>query len=121
MISSENVMVTGVGGGGLGEQLLKALRLSSVSYRIIGTDITPLSKGLLEADVFEILPRADHSSYISAVLELCEKHSVKAIFYLMKIFSITNIVNFTGQVVVVSIKNRPFKKDFFFSCVREFT
>ena len=36
------VMVTGVGGGGNGEQLVKALRLARTNYRIIGADITPL-------------------------------------------------------------------------------
>ena len=31
-----SVLVTGVGGGGLGEQLIKALRLSSLNLKIIG-------------------------------------------------------------------------------------
>lgn len=35
------ILVTGIGGGGNGEQVLKALRLAKDSdYTIIGTDIT---------------------------------------------------------------------------------
>ena len=44
------VMVTGVGGGGHGEQILKALRLASTEYEIVGSDMSPLSKGLQDID-----------------------------------------------------------------------
>lgn len=39
------VMVTGVGGGGNGEQLVKALRLARTNYRIIGADIHHYRRG----------------------------------------------------------------------------
>ena len=76
-----NVLVTGVGGGGHGEQIIKALRLSSLGYRIIGTDMSPMSKGLQEVDVAEMTPPAGDSSYVDALLALCDKHDVKALFH----------------------------------------
>src|SRR5437870_11337159 len=75
------VLVTGVGGGGLGEQLLKALRLAEHRYRIIGTDISPLSKGLGEVDVPYLVPRADDPSYVHALLEICGKEHIQALFH----------------------------------------
>jgi len=75
------VMVTGVGGGGHGEQIIKALRLAKTRYRIIGTDMSPMSKGLVEVDQPYVLPAASDASYLPAILELCRKHRVKALFH----------------------------------------
>jgi carbamoyl-phosphate synthase large subunit len=76
-----NILVTGVGGGGLGEQLIKALRLSTISCKIFGGDITPLSKGLCDVDVPCILPSAGSENYISEVLKLCNDNKIHALFY----------------------------------------
>lgn len=75
-----NVMVTGVGGGGVGEQVLKCLRLSSVDYFIIGGDMNRNSKGLLEVDIPYILPSAKDRDYVTILLEICRKHHVEALF-----------------------------------------
>lgn len=74
-------MVTGVGGGGHGEQILKALRLAETDYEITATDASPLSSGLVHADQAAIVPPASDSGYISALLELCERHSVRVVFH----------------------------------------
>jgi len=74
------VMVTGVAGGGVGEQIIKALRLSEINYRIVGTDITPYSKGLMEVDAPYLLPPASDPSYIDKLLALCRAEKVQAIF-----------------------------------------
>ena len=74
------VMVTGVGGGGNGEQLLKCLKLSNNNYTIIGGDMSSVSKGLLEVDIPYILPPANDKTYIETVMHLCDKHDVKALF-----------------------------------------
>jgi len=74
------VMVTGVGGGGLGEQLIKALRLSDIKYRIVGADISPRSKGLMEVDIPCLLPPAKDPGYINSLLRICLEHNVKALF-----------------------------------------
>lgn len=74
------VLITGVGGGGNGEQLLKALRLSDLPYHIVGADITPLSKGLFAADEKVILPPATEPNYIDELIKACRLHQIDALF-----------------------------------------
>ncbi|GAH57835.1 unnamed protein product [marine sediment metagenome] len=73
-------MVTGIGGGCLGEQIIKALRLAPVKYEIIGGDMSSLSKGLMEIDCPYLLPQASHPDYIDCLLSVFEKHNVRALF-----------------------------------------
>jgi carbamoyl-phosphate synthase large subunit len=73
------VLVTGVGGGGLGEQILKALRLADTAYKVIGTDVGSNSKGLMEVDEAEIVPPALDPAYTRALLAICERHQVSAV------------------------------------------
>jgi carbamoyl-phosphate synthase large subunit len=75
------VMVTGVGGGGHGEQILKALRMAETPYEIVGGDMSPYSIGLLEVDHPYLLPPAKDPRYIEALLKVCRKHGVKALFH----------------------------------------
>jgi carbamoyl-phosphate synthase large subunit len=81
MKKSITVMVTGIGGGGHGEQILKALKMSEKQYTIVGGDMSSHSKGLMEVDHPYLLPPASHQEYISAVLAVCKKHEVKALFH----------------------------------------
>ncbi len=74
------VLVTGVGGGGNGEQLLKALRLSDLNYHIIGADITPKSKGLYAADEQHILLPASDPAYYENLMETCRKAHADVLF-----------------------------------------
>ena len=70
------VLVTGVGGGGNGEQLVKALRLSSIPYRVVGTDLTVSAAQQSGTDHCEALPRANDPDYLEALLDVCERHKV---------------------------------------------
>ena len=74
------VMVTGVGGGGNGEQLVKALKMSDKNYYLIGADITPISKGLFLVDKKRILPPASDPDYIETLLQVCKEEGVQALF-----------------------------------------
>ncbi|MDD1779008.1 MAG: ATP-grasp domain-containing protein [Candidatus Helarchaeota archaeon] len=74
------VMVTGVGGGGIGEQILKALRLADNPYEIVGCDISSYSSGLKKVDHPYVVPPARDQGYIEVILEICRKHAVKALF-----------------------------------------
>jgi len=74
-------MVTGLGGGGHGEQIFKALRMASTPYAIVGGDMSVLSKGLLEADHAYVLPPASDPSYVDTLLAVCEKHCVEVLFH----------------------------------------
>lgn len=75
------VMITGLGGGGNGEQLLKALKMSELPYKFVGGDMSPFSKGLMEVDYPYILPPATDPDYIDTLLYLCKKHDVQALFH----------------------------------------
>jgi len=85
------VLVTGIGGGGHGEQILKALKMAKTPYEIVGGDMLPFSKGLFEVDHPYILPSATDSIYMDTIIELCQKHNVQAVFHgsepELKIFS----------------------------------
>lgn len=76
-----NILITGVGGGGHGEQILKALRLSEKNYYIIGTDMSPISKGLTQVDEAYVVPPASDPKYIDIIIDLCKKHDVKVLFH----------------------------------------
>ena len=73
-------MVTGVGGGGHGEQILKALRLADTDYEITATDMARESSGLVHADRAAIVPSANDPSYVSVLVELCIERGVKVVF-----------------------------------------
>ncbi len=81
MSKKVTVMVTGIGGGGHGEQIIKALRLAPVNYEIVGCDMSPLSKGLLDVDHPYLLPPASDPNYISCLLAICAKHKVQVLFH----------------------------------------
>jgi len=73
------VLVTGVGGGGVGEQVMTALRLADASYRIIGTDADPMSLGLFLADKSYLVPRAEDESYLPKLIQICRKENVRVV------------------------------------------
>jgi len=74
-------MVTGLGGGGHGEQIFKALRMASTPYEIVGGDMSLHSKGLFESDFAYLLPPASDPSYVDTVIAVCEKHDVRVLFH----------------------------------------
>jgi carbamoyl-phosphate synthase large subunit len=74
------VLVTGVGGGGIGEQILKALRLAPQKYEIVGCDASPQSTGLLTVDHPYLAPPARDPAYVPSLLALCKKHGARAVF-----------------------------------------
>lgn len=76
-----NVVVTGVGGGGHGEQIFKALRLADTAYEITGTDMSPLSAGLVHADHSALLPPAGDPEYVDSLLTLCRERGARALFH----------------------------------------
>jgi carbamoyl-phosphate synthase large subunit len=75
------VMVTGVGGGGHGEQIVKALRMAETPYEIIGGDMSRYSSGLVQVDRPVILPPASSDEYIETIVAVCREHGVRALFH----------------------------------------
>lgn len=77
-----NVLVTAIGGGGHGDQVLKALRLAAPGrYRIFGTDMRGDVAQRQLVDEFATLPAAESPEYVPYVLELCEAWGIKALFH----------------------------------------
>ena len=75
------VLVTAIGGGGYGGQILKALRLApSGRYAIVGTDAAENCVQFSQVDHAHRLPRADAPDYFDALFSLCEKYDVRAVF-----------------------------------------
>lgn len=74
--------MTGVGSGGHGEQILKALRFAGPEkYMLFGADANPGARSqLIPNQVYE-LPLANTPDYIAAVLSLAQKLNVDAIFH----------------------------------------
>lgn len=75
------VILTGIGGGGHGEQILKALRLAATKYHIIGTDIDGRCANRHKVDEFVIAPRATDPSYLDFVIGLGRKHGAVVLFH----------------------------------------
>lgn len=76
------VLVTAIGGGGHGEQIVKALRLAGPGrYRIVGGDASHFCPqfGLVDEQV--LLPKASAPDYIDAILAVCRHFGVRAIFH----------------------------------------
>lgn len=76
------ILVTGIGGGGNGEQVLKALRLAkNPDYSIIGTDITDHTAGHRFVDVFCKVPPVTDPAYHEALFDIIKKYSIDFIFH----------------------------------------
>ena len=73
------VAVTGAGGG-VGQSIVKALRMSTLDCRIVAADANPLGAGLYRADVACVLPPANSPIYIEQVIQMCNAERVDALF-----------------------------------------
>jgi len=74
------ILITGIGGGGVGLQIFKALQLTD-RYKIFGADASKFAIGLY-LDGFEktfILPRADNPNYIKKLLSIAKKEDIDII------------------------------------------
>jgi carbamoyl-phosphate synthase large subunit len=74
-----SVLVTGVGGGAVGHEALKALRLAERGYRLVAADRNARAVGLLDADRTYVIPSASDPNYFDAVLEVIRQEGVAAV------------------------------------------
>ena len=79
MTAPIRVLVTAIGGGGNGEQLVKALRTAG-GYHIVGTDVNPDCPQFDLVDEPVLLPRADSPDYVEALLALGDGTHADAVF-----------------------------------------
>jgi len=74
------VMVTGVGGGGHGHEVVKALRLAE-RYHLIGVDMVESSFGLFDVDEAYTVPPASDPGYMDILLEICHQREIKVLIH----------------------------------------
>ncbi|MTV15202.1 MULTISPECIES: ATP-grasp domain-containing protein [Bradyrhizobium] len=75
------VLLTGIGGGGHGEQILKALRLGEIEYDIVGTDTSDACANRNRVNKFVQLPRATDPKYLDELRSLAQSEKCLAIFH----------------------------------------
>lgn len=81
-VSPIPVLVTAIGGGGHGEQILKALLQDETGLvRIFGGDANPHCPQFSLVEKSFVLPYANDPSYMDTVLNICAEHGVKALFH----------------------------------------
>jgi carbamoyl-phosphate synthase large subunit len=76
------VLVTAIGGGGHGDQILKALRLAPPGrYSIFGADANPHCPQASLVERFVTLPRARDPEYMTVLLRTCSELGIRALFH----------------------------------------
>lgn len=76
------VLVTGIGGGGHGDQIVKALlRAPSGRYKVFGADANPHCPQAELVDEFVTLPFASDPDYMRILLRVCKEFGVQALFH----------------------------------------
>lgn len=76
------VLVTAIGGGGHGDQILKALRLAPPGrYTIFGADANPHCPQATLVERFVTLPLARDPEYMTVLLRTCKELGVQALFH----------------------------------------
>ena len=109
---SVRVVVTGVGGG-VGQSVMKGLRLANRNlnrdYHIVGVDSNPLAAGLYRADRGYRIPSAsDEDTYIEALIEIINREGAEVLIpgsdpEVVSIAGhVDDIESNTGAVIVVS-------------------
>ncbi len=77
-----HVLVTAIGGGGHGDQILKALRLAQPGrYKIFGADANPYCPQAELVERFVTLPLARDPDYMNLLLRACKELGVQALFH----------------------------------------
>jgi len=70
------IAITAVGGG-VGQSVLRALRISSLPLRTIGLDVSPWSAGLYACDRGYVVPHSSDESYADRLLEILTGESLR--------------------------------------------
>lgn len=101
------VLVTGAGGGGIGEQVIKALQIGELNYFVLATDTRKDSIASCIGDAFTLLPLAREKHYIDSVINCCKEYDCKVIIpgsepELVKIAENIDLFNDNGIYVPIN-------------------
>ncbi|GAX89391.1 ATP-grasp domain-containing protein [Effusibacillus lacus] len=72
-------LITGVGSG-VGQSVIKSLRMSGLDIQIVGVDMTPFNAGLYACDKGYLVPRADSPEYGERLLQIIDKEKIDILF-----------------------------------------
>jgi carbamoyl-phosphate synthase large subunit len=73
------VLVTGVGGAAVGNQVLKALRLAERKYRLVAADASQENLKLAQVELAYVLPPASDPRYLDEIVQICQKEQVQVV------------------------------------------
>lgn len=77
-----NVLITAMGGGGHGEQILKALKqVDHDDYVIFGADANENCPQFKMVKKSFVLPKASDPDYLATVLDICKQYDIQALFH----------------------------------------
>jgi carbamoyl-phosphate synthase large subunit len=72
------VLVTGAGSG-VGQGIIKALRVSELPVTVIGADIGPMNVGLYRTDEAVIIPRVERADALDEMVAVLQRHKVDVV------------------------------------------
>ena len=72
------VLVTGAGSG-VGQGIIKALRISSLPVTLVAADITPMNAALYRADEAVIIPRVEEANALERIIELMRQNRIDVV------------------------------------------
>ncbi len=101
------VLVTGAGSG-VGQGIVKALRVSGLPVIIVAADIAPMNAALYRADEAVIIPRVEQPDALAVISELLQRHCIDVVMigseFDLEFFSLNKaeIESRAGAVVIVA-------------------
>lgn len=73
-----NILITGCGGG-VGQSIFKALKLSSLDFNIVAVDAHPLAAGIYRGNKGYLVPLANSPRFVEVMVDICKKEKIEAI------------------------------------------
>jgi carbamoyl-phosphate synthase large subunit len=101
------VLVTGAGSG-VGQGIVKALRISDLPVTVVAADIAPMNAALYRADEAVIIPRVERGNVLERIFELLLQHRIDVVMigseFDLEFFSLnrTEIESQAGVSVIVA-------------------